>query len=45
MMDEEVAILAVLRQREDAIRAGDARAAAAATAPGAISYDLPPPLQ
>lgn len=45
MADEERAILALLRQREDAIRAGDARAAAASTAPGAISYDLPPPLQ
>ena len=37
-------IRALIEQRDSAVGAGDAAGAVVATAPGAIVYDLPPPL-
>ena len=45
MTDDETAIRAMLRDRDEAVRRGDAEAAVADMAAGAVSYDLPTPLQ
>ena len=43
-MNEESEIRKILKAREAAVAASDAEAAVAAMVPGALSYDLPPPL-
>lgn len=45
MSDDEKAIRDLLARRDAAIAAGDAAGAVESIAPGAISYDLPTPLQ
>lgn len=45
MPTDEETIRALLKRRDADVRAGDAAAVAAVTAPGAVTYDLPPPLR
>ncbi len=45
MFDAEQEIRALLRERDEAIAAGDAERVVAHVETGAVSFDLPPPLQ